>query len=596
MTCDYIKGTAGHYMPLESFSNFKKCERMIAKIKFPIPIHLLDHIIIPINVRESHWFPAHMNLNLQTRCISLLDSSHAYSAAAYPQQKMLLGKFFKMVWTAHASTDAPVPYWAIHPARFTTLHPRMTELTLGMLQTLGRYREVTAENIMATINDQIGTRWNRRGISPGPARDQPTDPSGQNWTELEQTGTPQQNNFANVNETSLACGIYTVLSSLYTVRNWKIDFVQQSHIKNARNWMAAACHAIKEVVCLHRCGCGERYEQWGSRPTPPCPTCEKPRIRTTAPDEKDTERTGRDGKRTKYDESKDKGKKIENTQPRRTKVVRQSPTPHVFLDPTLGLRMGIPAASLTTPLQAPALRNEIDTRHDSASKKVERRMSLAREPERNVARSPSPTKSGRGLRNTGNTCFLNATIQCLGAIDEVNQMHISTKKPTTTQDRLLVCVRELQGTGTAYTTAPLIQQIPNLIRYNKGEPANAHELLIALINDISEPISQLFQGQMISTVKCSSCDRSTTKTYNTQDISLHIEEDASLSLEESLYDFFQPETLEGENAYWCDICQTSCWVTKPLSYTHTPTILIIHLKRLILVKKKFRTISPSTLP
>jgi len=26
MSCDYIKGTAGHYMPLESFSNFRKCE------------------------------------------------------------------------------------------------------------------------------------------------------------------------------------------------------------------------------------------------------------------------------------------------------------------------------------------------------------------------------------------------------------------------------------------------------------------------------------------------------------------------------------------------------------------------------------------
>jgi len=125
-------------------------------------------------------------------------------------------------------------------------------------------------------------------------------------------------------------------------------------------------------------------------------------------------------------------------------------------------------------LQAPALRYETGTRHDFASKKVERRMSLVREPERNVERSPAPTKSGRGLQNTGNTCFLNATIRCLGAIDEVNQMHISTKKSTTTQDRLLVCVRELQGTGTAYTPAPFIQQIPNLIRYNKGEPADAH--------------------------------------------------------------------------------------------------------------------------
>jgi len=131
MSCDYIKGTKGHYMPLESFLNFRKCERMIAKIKLPIPIHLLDHIIIPINVRDLHWFLAHMNL--QTRCISLLDSSYAYSAAAYPQQKMLIWKFFKMVWTTHASTAALVPSWTIHPARFTSLHLRMTDRTPEML-------------------------------------------------------------------------------------------------------------------------------------------------------------------------------------------------------------------------------------------------------------------------------------------------------------------------------------------------------------------------------------------------------------------------------------------------------------------------------
>ena len=83
-----------------------------------------------------------------------------------------------------------------------------------MIQTL----EVTADKIMATINDQIRTRWKQRGISPGPVCDQSTDPPGQYWTELEQPGTPQQNNFANARETSLACGIYTVLSSLYAVR------------------------------------------------------------------------------------------------------------------------------------------------------------------------------------------------------------------------------------------------------------------------------------------------------------------------------------------------------------------------------------------
>jgi len=61
--------------------------------------------------------------------------------------------------------------------------------------------------------------------------------------------------------------------------------------------------------------------------------------------------------------------------------------------------------------------------------------------------------------------------------------------------------------------------------------------------------------------------------------------DSSTSLEEKLYDFFQPEMLEGDNAYWCEACQESCRATKTLSYTHNPSILIVHLRRLILGKK-----------
>ena len=59
----------------------------------------------------------------------------------------------------------------------------------------------------------------------------------------------------------------------------------------------------------------------------------------------------------------------------------------------------------------------------------------------------------------------------------------------------------------------------------------------------------------------------------------------SISLEERLYDFFQPELLVEENTYWCDTCQKPFLATKTLSYTRTPTILIVHLKRLILGEK-----------
>jgi len=118
-----------------------------------------------------------------------------------------------MVWTTHANAVAPVPYCTIPAERFIGLHPRLTDLTLEMIQTLGQCKKVTTRSIMYTINDQIKTRWNRRGISSELAGIQSTDPPGQNWIELEQPGTPQQNNFTNTKETRLACGIYTVLSA-----------------------------------------------------------------------------------------------------------------------------------------------------------------------------------------------------------------------------------------------------------------------------------------------------------------------------------------------------------------------------------------------
>ena len=50
---------------------------------------------------------------------------------------------------------------------------------------------------------------------------------------------------------------------------------------------------------------------------------------------------------------------------------------------------------------------------------------------------------------------------------------------------LLGCIRKLQQPGTAYTPASLIKRIPHLIRHIPGDSADAHELLIALINEVS---------------------------------------------------------------------------------------------------------------
>jgi len=74
---------------------------------------------------------------------------------------------------------------------------------------------------------------------------------------------------------------------------------------------------------------------------------------------------------------------------------------------------------------------------------------------------------------------------------------------------------------------------------------------------------------MSSAVKCSICESSTISADNTKDISLQIDKERNLSLEDSLLDFFQSEIFEGENAYWCDTCKKTCQATKTFSYTRS---------------------------
>jgi len=132
-----------------------------------------------------------------------------------PRQKMLLWKFYRMAWTIHANADAPAPYLVVHPAKITSLHTRLTELTPVMVYALRKQKDVTVDSISRTVDDRIVAKWKRRGVCPWPARVQFSDPSCQNWTEQEQPVTAQQNNLENTYATRLTCGMYTVLSSTW---------------------------------------------------------------------------------------------------------------------------------------------------------------------------------------------------------------------------------------------------------------------------------------------------------------------------------------------------------------------------------------------
>ncbi|KAI0214475.1 Ubiquitin carboxyl-terminal hydrolase 47, partial [Lamellibrachia satsuma] len=80
--------------------------------------------------------------------------------------------------------------------------------------------------------------------------------------------------------------------------------------------------------------------------------------------------------------------------------------------------------------------------------------------------------------------------------------------------------------------------------------------------DQSDLINHLYQGKMKDYVKCLECHHESARTTPYLDIPLVIRPFASTeayhSVEKALKAFVEPETLEGNNQYWCETCNKKC--------------------------------------
>ncbi|KAJ6641819.1 Ubiquitin carboxyl-terminal hydrolase 47 [Pseudolycoriella hygida] len=96
-------------------------------------------------------------------------------------------------------------------------------------------------------------------------------------------------------------------------------------------------------------------------------------------------------------------------------------------------------------------------------------------------------------------------------------------------------------------------------------------------------INRLYEGKMIDYVKCLECSTEKTREDTLLDIPLPVRPFGSNmaygSVEEALQAFVQPETLDGNNQYFCDKCDKKCDAHKGLKFTRFPYILTLHLKR-----------------
>ncbi|PHU21405.1 Ubiquitin carboxyl-terminal hydrolase 20 [Capsicum chinense] len=225
---------------------------------------------------------------------------------------------------------------------------------------------------------------------------------------------------------------------------------------------------------------------------------------------------------------------------------------------------------------------------------LEAKCDFARENEENKpVWTPNVLKTykGTGLVNLGNTCFLNAVLQCF--MHTVPLFDLLLRNTHVPCDRYagfcLICVfKELIGSSLAYDGGSISpwKLVDNLSYFSSGfrkyQQEDAHEFLQCFLNRLesqcNDIVQQVFGGRLVSKLRCCNCGHCSNTYEPLIDVSLEIK-DAD-SLHSALESFTRVEKLDDpEIKYTCERCKEQVSIEKQLMLYNAPSVAVFHLKR-----------------
>mmetsp|Transcript_22314 Transcript_22314/g.32942 ORF Transcript_22314/g.32942 Transcript_22314/m.32942 type:complete len:882 (-) Transcript_22314:87-2732(-) len=237
----------------------------------------------------------------------------------------------------------------------------------------------------------------------------------------------------------------------------------------------------------------------------------------------------------------------------------------------------------------------------------------------------------KGFINLGNTCFLNATLQCLAylpplcqsvsLLDSCSGKMSHGQRITQNLRQLFRQVHNLHNQKltpcdeAAIAPRNIVKSVPMLgnigsrngYKFRPGRQEDAHEFLVHLLDAMQDgelraaginqnsrgwrdnlPIHRLdettlvhriFGGYLRSQVQCTKCGYCSNTYDPFLDLALEVSKKSSTSIASAFQEFARKETLDKNNQWKCSGCRKAVCATKQLTVFRPPLALCIQLKR-----------------